>query len=858
MIPLKLELRNFMAYRDADPLDLSGLHVVCLTGDNGAGKSTLLDAMTWSLWGQSRAGRDDELIAQGAAEMRVAFTFSEGRDVFQVVRTRKHGKAAKSKPAASTGTLDLLIRDESVGGWRTLSEGRIVDTQAAIERTLNLSYDTFINSAYLKQGRADEFTVKQPGQRKQLLAEILDLDVWATYEERVKQRLNAIDRESYKLTQDLEQAENELALLPQYERQLGDAQAALDAANAALTRVDAEYRELVQLRERAKGLRGQMSQVEQRLRAVDVELNRARGDHDRAKERVRQLQAALDQRAEIEAGYATLLQAQAENERLSLKLTSMVDLNARKSRAEAAIVAERHALEKALETATRRVNELRTAGDVGDADARLEQVRARLAHLASVAERASMAQQRRMQIGEELGELRSRNETLRKEMNDIKARMQEMGGQGAICPTCGRMLDVEARARMLSELEAEGRRKGDEHRANDARRKQHEEERAVIDAEAESRATMMREQPTLQREEGRLAERCARAADAARRLPEAEAELQNVAGRLAEQSYAVNARADLRRVEAELAELGYDAAAHDRLRNATLPSLQPFAGRKSDVERAEVGLQAEENLAAAVAAQIELLQARDADERRVLDGLRGELAAIDSGLVRAAAVEQALVMAQTTQQECHRRYGAANQRVQACRLQAGAVARMTSELQALRRRQGHLEELRAACGKNGVPAMIIESALPELEAAANDLLGRMTNGRMNVRFDTQRLSQKGEVVETLEIRIADEIGERAYEMFSGGEAFRINFAVRIALSRMLARRAGAALRTLFIDEGFGTQDAQGRERLVEAIKTIEGDFERIFVITHIEELKDAFPARIEVTKSANGSAARVL
>jgi len=75
---------------------------------------------------------------------------------------------------------------------------------------------------------------------------------------------------------------------------------------------------------------------------------------------------------------------------------------------------------------------------------------------------------------------------------------------------------------------------------------------------------------------------------------------------------------------------------------------------------------------------------------------------------------------------------------------------------------------------------------------------------------------------------------------------------------MLARRAGAALRTLFIDEGFGTQDAQGRERLVEAIKAIETDFDRIFVITHIDELRDAFPARIEVTKSTRGSGARVV
>jgi exonuclease SbcC len=58
---------------------------------------------------------------------------------------------------------------------------------------------------------------------------------------------------------------------------------------------------------------------------------------------------------------------------------------------------------------------------------------------------------------------------------------------------------------------------------------------------------------------------------------------------------------------------------------------------------------------------------------------------------------------------------------------------------------------------------------------------------------------------------------------------------------------------LIIDEGFGTQDAEGRERLVEAINSIQEDFIRILVITHIEELKDAFPVRIEVTKTETGS-----
>ncbi len=105
----------------------------------------------------------------------------------------------------------------------------------------------------------------------------------------------------------------------------------------------------------------------------------------------------------------------------------------------------------------------------------------------------------------------------------------------------------------------------------------------------------------------------------------------------------------------------------------------------------------------------------------------------------------------------------------------------------------------------------------------------------------------------MDIKISDESGTRKYETYSGGEEFRINFAIRIALSKVLAHRAGASLRMLILDEGFGVLDEQGREKLVEAINSIRDEFDKILVITHIQDLKEAFPLRLEVTKAVNGS-----
>jgi len=169
--------------------------------------------------------------------------------------------------------------------------------------------------------------------------------------------------------------------------------------------------------------------------------------------------------------------------------------------------------------------------------------------------------------------------------------------------------------------------------------------------------------------------------------------------------------------------------------------------------------------------------------------------------------------------------------------------------------------LERAFGKDGVPALLIEQALPQIETKANDLLDRLSDGRMSIKFSTMaeyKDKKRDDLKETLDILISDGAGMRDYEMFSGGERFRVDFAIRLALSEILTQRKGARLQTLVIDEGFGSQDAQGRQRLIEAINLVKPDFAKILVITHLDELKDAFPTRIEVEKTGNGSTVRVV
>jgi len=154
--------------------------------------------------------------------------------------------------------------------------------------------------------------------------------------------------------------------------------------------------------------------------------------------------------------------------------------------------------------------------------------------------------------------------------------------------------------------------------------------------------------------------------------------------------------------------------------------------------------------------------------------------------------------------------------------------------------KGLYEDLRVAFGKKGVPAMIIEAAIPEIEDEANILLSRITaGGCMSALIRCARRS-KARRSRRSTSRLRTSWARGLMRIFPARTVPR-QLCHSYRAQQAAARRAGAQLQTLVMDEGFGQLDASGRERLVEVINAIQHDFARILVITHVEELRDAFP-----------------
>ena len=328
---------------------------------------------------------------------------------------------------------------------------------------------------------------------------------------------------------------------------------------------------------------------------------------------------------------------------------------------------------------------------------------------------------------------------------------------------------------------------------------------------------------------------------------EAHNQLERADRQLAEAHYAREERKQLGQVEQQLAALGYDSAEHQRLRQQQddlhdsarlFERLQHARERRASSGESRVRYEAE---ASNIARQLQTIK----EEKERLHERAGALEDVDRQLGENQAKLERL---RPDRDQYLQRRGNLEALCTRCAELAQEQNHLREKLQDTQRQAWIYQQLDKAFGKDGIQALIIENAVPQIAEEANAILARLTDNRIQVAFESLRDLKKGGTRETLDVKIADEVGERSYHLYSGGEAFRTNFALRIALSKVLAMRSGTRLHTLFIDEGFGTQDEQGLEQLIEAIQKISEDFKKVLIVTHLDQLKAAFPVQIEVAK----------
>jgi DNA repair protein SbcC/Rad50 len=855
MIPILLSLSNFMPYGTNVPaLSFSGIHVASICGDNGSGKSSLIDAITWALWGRTRARSDDDLIRQGEVNMQVQFDFAAGKEVYRVIR--KHS-APKTRRTSGQSSLDLFISNDGV--FRPISADRIGETEKKIADILHMDYETFINSAFLRQGHADEFTIAKPAERKMVLTSILGLSTYDKLEMQARQRASKRDSEKVQAESLIQEFERELAQKPSHERALAGAEEELAGADQSISECEARLTRLRQERESLNAKHQQLSQLEQQMTHASRDAARWLEQEKQSTLRVGEYENLIAGRQSIEVAYARLLDVRKKNDEMNQTFRHVSALDQRRHQLEMAVERAGQAVVSEHKVAVSKVIDLEAkAARISDLRSDLRKAQADLGSALeageTVAAKKADCQNRQLEIRHLEGD-RARAE---KDMLETDEKLNLLSSSaGARCPLCEQDLGEEHLRLIRQKYAAEKQAVAQISKSIAVQIARAKAELSRLTQETTQFETQSaRATNALQVKVGVLQKEVAEAEEAGRQLVTGQEHVSEIEERMARKDYAGAEQAELRNVEERIAALAYDAVRHESLRReaAELEKNEPAKHRLDEADRlieqargavATAGIAIRElnaNLATWTKAKAELLSQLDS-----LPGVLTDLAAVD-------AEHQGLVLRQRQARDL---LVSSRERLNRCLQLETQKVEKERLLQQAAFEAGVYRELAEAFGKKGIQALLIEIALPEIESEANKLLARMTDNRMHVKFETQRETRKGDVLETLDINIADELGTRSYEMFSGGEAFRINFAIRIALSRLLARRAGAPLPTLIIDEGFGTQDANGMEKLKEAITSVQDDFEKILVITHIEEFRDAFPVRIDVAKTPAGSTIEV-
>lgn len=1005
MIPIQLTLKNFLSYRDAT-LDFRGLHTACISGSNGAGKSSLLEAITWAIWGESRAASEDDVIHSGAKEVRVDFTFQANQQVYRAIRTRQRN-----------GSSALEFQVETPNGFKAITAKGLRATQDIILEHIKLDYDTFINSAYLRQGRADEFMLKRPAERKEILSELLKLNQYDELEEKAKDLSRQYKGKGEELERGLENMRSQLQQRDAISQRRTEIEAELEQLQQQQQFDTVQLQSLQVIQHQRQNWEEQLTFVRHQHENLTQDCDRLNNEREHIQTQISQLEALLQQSEQIKVGFTKYQQLQLQEENLSIKFQEFSRAQQHRQQKQQQLATQMQHLERQLQQAQAQLEALTQqeaeiqatlskSAEVEAALKTLNAARSRLSELDDLQMRVSPALQQRQQIKSHIDRMQAsivarleqiqatENQLLRaserqpqiqqavlavatqiEELEKTRVylqRVQEKGQErrhfierlqaqqreyerllgeleqklsmlripNATCPLCEQPLDEHHWHRVVGKTE--GEYKDTEERLWVFREQMAVSDREIQVLRQEYREVSQKLAPydNLREQRGQLAAQLETSGDAqvqlqnlatereklrlslesndyapeyhselhqldeylqglnyneqdhalarseaerwrwaetrhiqlkeaskrqatiAARKPELLDQISDLEAQLRREATDSEVAQEIGRIEKYISELDYDTNVHNQIRHALRreqtwqfrhqqlqaaqqqhPRLQnqfkeiTQALQTRAQERSQLGEQIRNIISqleqtANPASQIHNLEVQLAERRRHLDGLLGQV----------GKLEQMTQQLENLQQEYNQN---------------------TEQLQETRRQFRVYQELAQAFGKNGIQALMIENVLPQLEAETNQLLARLSANQLHIQFITQKYGRNGKpkknakLIDTLDILIADARGTRSYETYSGGEAFRINFAIRLALAKLLAQRAGASLQLLIVDEGFGTQDNEGCDRLIAAINAIASDFACILTVTHMPHLKEAFQARIEVHKTQQGSQVRI-
>lgn len=900
MIPLKLQLKNFLSYgSDLQEIDFGSYNLICLSGKNGHGKSALLDAMTWALWGQARkvsatSKPDEGLLRLGQRQMIVIFDFFFNGNRYRVRRefTSAYGKNYAYLDFAMFGPESDNLSDEDLAksGAIALTGKTIRETQAKVESILGLDFDAFINSAFLKQGQSNEFSKKSPKERKQILANILGLNRFENLKKAALEKSKQVSSEKDGFLKVVEHIENELKALPEI--------------NLQLIEVENNFKEFLDREAEVKNL------IDKSLEKQEI-LNKKNNKFEILKSKLNQIEESF---LELKNKFIELIGQWRSVHKQNIEFANFDNIEKRKKEIKSKLdliqekfhtlylLKEKYSLSKEVLTKKIQEHQIYYSDLISKEKFKLEKNNLQKVNLkkeidkiglelSKSANKIKNLKSENLNLDKEVSLFKNNLETRfekRKEFyhtlvangNSIKDFLNNVSSKQKMisdktnpsCPLCLQNLSISRKDYLQKQFVTE--ESVLTHKLNRIKLVIPKLKDYLL--EAHSKVKKLKEILDLKKLNISKLEEL-----------EKEIELKNKDLKLLNETYdqivkeekefkknliilekdsvqvvendneLKSLRKNLQVIESDIKKIDYSEQVHKDLQK-DFNNIDEQSNKFKDLVQQKL-LQNEKSKLISEYSQKLRIYKKDLEllkkEELAFKNLSQEKTDI---LNQYSEIKLSLEKIRKEKELNVEEIGKLKSQKEKLLKLEKDLKDYQSKIQSLEKEVQDYKDISTALGKDGIQALLIEEAIPEIEQEANDLLSRLTNNQSQIFIESLRDLKKGGTKETLDIKISDNIGLRPYEMFSGGEAFRIDFAIRIAISKLLARRAGTSLQTLIIDEGFGSQDEEGLSSIMDCIYKIQDDFEKVIIVSHLPSMKDQFPVHFMVNKTPAGSRVNVI
>lgn len=901
MIPIKLQLKNFLSYGSTlQVVDFTPYHLICLSGKNGHGKSALLDAITWAIWGQARkisgvAKPDAHLLRLGQSQMLVIFDFEFNR---QHYRIRREYAITYGKHYAS---LDFgIVKDDKMVA---LTHKTIRETQATIETTLGLDFDAFINSAFLRQGQSNEFSKKSPKERKDVLGTILGLNHYEIIRKKAVDKVKQANLEVLHLNKFQEKNKLELQKLPELLNSLATVNQKLtvliqqekdnsqqknilekekehflkqkNQQNLLLMNYDQKNQEEKKLQLQVRSLYSEWKKIHKKYLHYTPN-----SDLDEQKkvilEKITVQQQVLQKNLELKEKLLSFRQQeQSLKNSLSQKHQQKIQTH------ELTLTTLQMGIENKSKVLFDLENQhknscLEFQQNQKEIERLQREITAHEKLESQVTFQAEQFEKRKMFYHQWVAQAN----LIKIEGDNLQQKQKFTHDENnPSCPLCEQ--NLSASRKKFLKLQFAKQEQFLRHRLQrltliiknlknlllnqhahlDTLKKDLEHKKIMLiklDDLSKALTKIKVNQSDLELQITKIIQE---KNNLEKEKKNEEIALKNTMQQ--EKSIFSEDPEYTRLVTAnELLQKELDANKLDQIAYQQLHDQLIFLEQQrmqTDKIKQELTLQQErKNQVRDLCNSLRTVKKTKNECAQLLktfDSLDIELKKLDTK--ETQIFNNAMKLQQEKEELLHHKGSLENERIKLMQ-QEQDYKQQEVKIMELENLCTDYQAIATAVSKDGIQALIIEHALPEIEHETNILLGQLTDNQAQIIIESLRDLKKGGTKETLDIKISDAAGIRPYELFSGGEAFRIDFALRLAISKLLAHRAGTSLQTLIIDEGFGSQDEEGLSHIMDALYKIQNNFSKIIIVSHLASMKDQFPVHFFIEKGSQGSSVRVI